>query len=114
MPSPSFLSQYADDTSILVTTDDSILAVFEVFDRYKLGSGARLNLKKCKGLWVGAWQNRQSGPVDIRWSSVKLHCLGSCLGPDDLSHENWDPRIQALKNLLFSGVSEISPFRVKL
>ena len=102
LPSPSFLSQYADDTSILVTTDDSILAVFEVFDRYELGSGARLNLKKCKGLWVGAWRNRQSGPVDIRWSSVKLRCLGSFLGPGDLSHENWDPRIQALKNLLFS------------
>ena len=55
LQSPSFLSQYADDTSILVTTDDFILAVFDVFDRYELGSGARLNLKKCKGLWVGAW-----------------------------------------------------------
>lgn len=66
---------------------------------FDLGSGARLNLKKCKGLWVGAWQNCVSGPVDIRWSSVKLHCLGSFLGPCDLSHDNWDPRIQALKNL---------------
>ena len=54
LPSPSFLSQYADDTSNLVTTDDSILTVFEVFDRYELGSGATLNLKKCKGYcgWV--------------------------------------------------------------
>lgn len=102
LSSPSFLSQYADDTSILVITDDSILAVFEVFDRYELGSGARLNLKKCKGLWVGAWKNHVSGPVDICWSSVKLHCLGSFLGPGDLSHDNWDPRIQALKNLLSS------------
>lgn len=72
LPSPSFLFQYADDTSILVTTDDSILAVFDVFDCYELGSGARLNLKKCKGLWVGAWRNCVSGPVDIRWSTVKL------------------------------------------
>ena len=102
LPSPSFLSQYADDTSILVTTDDSILAVFEVFDCYELGSGARLNLKKCKGLWVGAWRNRTSGPVDIQWSSIKLRCLGTFLGPGDLSHDNWDPRIQSLKNLLLS------------
>jgi len=105
LSSPTFLSQYADDTSILVTTDDSILAVFEVFDRYELGSGARLDLKKCKGLWVGARRNRQSGPVDIRWSSVKLHCLCTFLGPDDLSHDNWDPRIQALKNLQFFHLS---------
>ena len=102
MSSPSFLSQYADDTSILVTTDDSILAVFEVFDRYELGSGARLNLKKCKGLWVGAWLNRATGPVDIRCSSVKLRCLGSFLSPGDLSHENWGPRMQALRNLLLT------------
>lgn len=102
LASPSFLSQYADDTSILVTTDDAILAVFEVFDTYELGSGARLNCSKCKGLWAGAWRNRVSGPVDIRWSSVRIRCLGTFLGPGDLSHDNWDPRIQSLKNLLSS------------
>ena len=110
MPSPSFLSQYADDTSILVTTDDSILAVFEVFDRYELGSGACLNLKTCKGLWVGG---RASGPVDIRWSSVKLRCLGCFLGPGDLSHDNWDPRIQTLKNLLSSWCQRSLTFQGK-
>ena len=113
MPSPSFLSQYADDTSILATTDDSILAVFEVFDCYELGSGARLNLKKCKGLWVGAWRNRTSGHVDIRWSSIKLRCLGTFLGPGDLSHDNWDPRIQSLKNLLLSWRQRSLTFKGK-
>ena len=85
-----------------MTTDDSILAVFDVFDRYELGSGASLNLKKCKGTWVGAWSSRASVPVDICWSCVKRRYLGSFLGPGDLSHDNWNPQIQALKNLLFS------------
>lgn len=47
LASPCFLSQYADDMSIPVTTDDSILAVFEVYDTYELGSGAHLNRSKC-------------------------------------------------------------------
>ena len=47
------LSQYADDTSIIVTSDRAILATFEVYDLYQQGSGAKLNLSKCKGLWLG-------------------------------------------------------------
>ena len=64
--SPSFFSQYADDTSVLVTTDDSILAVFEVFDRYELGSGARLNLRK----WVVGWRLPESCVWSCRHSLV--------------------------------------------
>ena len=39
-----------------------------------------------------------SGPVDICWSSVKICCLGTFQGLGDLFHDNWDPRIEALKN----------------
>lgn len=53
VPLPS-LSQYADDTSVVVTTDDAFTATFEVYDLYERGSGAKLNLAKCKGLWLGA------------------------------------------------------------
>ena len=33
------LSQYADDTSVVVTSDDAITATFEVYDVYERGSG---------------------------------------------------------------------------
>lgn len=43
-PAPlSSISQYADDTSIIVCSDDSIRAVFETFSLFKRGSGAKLN-----------------------------------------------------------------------
>ena len=47
------ISQYADDTSLVVCSDDAISACFNVYDVYERGSGSRLNLSKSKGLWLG-------------------------------------------------------------
>ena len=83
------LSQYADDTSVVVTTDDAITATFEVYDLYERGSGVKLNLAKCKGLWLGAWNGRSDSPVAIEWSSVKVKILGVFLGPFASEEDNW-------------------------
>lgn len=47
------ISQYADDNSLVVCSDDAIRACFEVYDVYERGSGSKLNLSKSKGLWFG-------------------------------------------------------------
>lgn len=47
------ISQYADDTSLVVTSDSSIEAVFESYSLFEKGSGSKLNLSKSKGLWLG-------------------------------------------------------------
>ena len=59
------LSQYADDTSVVVTSNAAITATFDVYDLYERGSGAKLNLSKCKGLWLGSWNGRTDAPVVI-------------------------------------------------
>ena len=66
------LSQYADDTSIIVTSDRAIVATFKDYDLYQQGSGAKLNLSKCKALWLGSWNGRMDCPVAIEWGSFKL------------------------------------------
>ena len=96
------ISQYADDTSVLVCSDDSIRAVFEVYDKYERGSGAKLNLSKCKGLWVGSWRHRLDPPVNLRWSSHNLHALGVDFGSGNLEQENWNPRLKSFRNVLNS------------
>ena len=48
------LSQYADDTSVVAVSNAAITATFDVYDLYERGSGAKLNLSKCKGLWLGS------------------------------------------------------------
>ena len=102
-PAPlSPISQYADDTSIIVTSDDSIHAVFETFSLFERGSGAKLNQSKSKGLWLGSWRDRLDPPVALNWSSDRLKILGVFIGPGDLECANWRPRLDAIANVLSS------------
>ena len=104
------ISQYADDTSLVVCSDDAIRACFEVYDVYERGSGSKLNLSKSKGLWLGPWANRSDPPVTLDWSSVKIKVLGVFLGPGNLDDVNWKPRITAVENTLSSWRQRILSF----
>ena len=95
------ISQYAHDTSLVVITDDSIVACFETYDLYEKGSGSKLNLSKSKGLWLGPWRDRVDPPVSLDWTSVKIKVLGVFIGPGGLEEVNWRPRIQAVENVVF-------------
>ena len=44
------VSQYADDMSLIVTTNDSTKAMFDTYSVFELGPGSKLNLSKSKGL----------------------------------------------------------------
>ena len=74
------LSLYADDTSVITITDDAIRAVFTTYEKFKRGTGSKLNLSKCEGLWLGSWRNHLDSPVSITWSSDKIKVLGFFLG----------------------------------
>ena len=47
------ISQYADDTTLLLADDTSITNAFQIFQVCEEASGAQINLQKCKGLWSG-------------------------------------------------------------
>ena len=56
-------SGYADDTTIAVTTDESIEEVFTIYDTFEEASRAKLNRGKSKGMWLGAWKSRTDTPL---------------------------------------------------
>jgi len=116
VPSPlPVLSLYADDTSIISVSDRATLAVFEVYAKFEAGAGAKLNLSKCEGLWLGAWRNRLDSPVAISWNSVKIKSLGLYIGYGNLDEANWRPRIDAIERCLNSWRSRsLSRFLAKL
>jgi len=60
------VSLYADDTSVIVSSDASIQAVFSTYACFERGTGSNLNLSKCEGLWLGAWKGRSDAPVQKR------------------------------------------------
>ena len=98
----SCVSAYADDTTLVVNSIHAIMAVFQVYSVYEKGSGAKLNMAKCEGLWLGSWSGRSDSLVDISWSSVKVKVLGVFLGPGNFEEENWRPRITVVENALNS------------
>ena len=94
------LSLYADDTSVISVSDAATLAVFDTYDTFERGTGSKLNLSKCEGLWLGTWRNRVDSPVAITWTSSKIKVLGVFLGNGNLDKESWRPRIDAVERRL--------------
>ena len=107
------ISQYTDDTSLVLSSDDSIKAAFGTYDLYKKASGSKLNHNKSKGLWLGSWRGRLDPPVDLDWSSSKLKVLGVFIGIGDLVEDNWWPRIDAVDKVLSSWRSRSLSLRGK-
>lgn len=68
------LSQYADDTNTVVTSERSIATTLRWFSIYGKASGAKINESKCKGLWLGPWRNRNDSPFGFKWSTcIKIY-----------------------------------------
>ena len=89
------VSLYADDTTVIALSDTAILEVFRVYARFEAGTGSKLNLGNCEGLWLGPWRFRTNPPVDIQWSSSKLKILGVFISYDEMGEINWRPRVDA-------------------
>ena len=103
------LCQYADDTSVIVTTDLALNALFHLFTRYEKASGAKLNVTKCHGLLIGTWQSRSNLPIALDWSNVEIIVLGSRISNDN--EEQWESKIKALKTTLTAWNRRALSFR---
>ena len=96
----SKVSQYADDTTLILANDFSITRSFNIINIFEKGSGSRLNTQKTEGLWIGSSAGRTSGPVNITWTTDKLKILGVYFGNTNVEHANWDNRIIKLEKRL--------------
>jgi exonuclease III len=80
-------SVYADDINVFIKRDSDFNTVLSAFHVYARISGAKLNLKKSRGLWVGAWRTRPDRPLGIAWSVTGFKCLGIWLDVDPHEEE---------------------------
>ena len=94
----SNICQHADDTRNIVLSDLSMKAVFALFHRYELASGACLNVEKSLGLLVGSWEDRTDLPIQLDWSSTHITVMGSRLSND--GEESYEKGIRSLDSLL--------------
>ena len=90
------ISMYADDTTLILSDDKSIIRSFQLVRRYEHASGAKLNRQKSYGVYLGKWRNKTSGPVNINWSeSAKI--VGIFFGYDDPPDKLWKENISKIK-----------------
>ena len=94
------ICQYANDTTVLVCSDDFLVALFQLFERYERASGAPLNLRKCCGLLLGPWRARPpvTLPIQLKWSSETIRVLGCCIYP--AGTQDWGSLLGKLATLV--------------
>ena len=110
------LSQFADDTTLLLTDDDSIHHAFAVLNSYERASGAKVNREKCKGLWSGAFRQRTDYRPTISFRLVqRLHSRANtrALLYTDCTLRNIQPRINKIQNTINTWANRDLSFKGK-
>ena len=85
-------------------------ATFDIYAQYERTSGAKLNRGKSKGLWLGAWKDRQDAPHGIKWVK-ELSLLGATISAGDYSTATLEAPVTKVEKRLSSwkGVSTYFP-----
>ena len=91
----SKVSQYADDTTLILADNYSITHSFNLINIFERGSGSRLNAQKTEGLWLGSAAGKQT-----TWTTDKLKILGVYFGTSNVEHANWIDRVIKLEKRL--------------
>ena len=82
-PQPLKVVQFADDTNTFLSSIDSVYPLFELFERYRQASGARLKVSKTRGIAVNHPPNRPRCPeIPIKWDAFDTKILGVNFTPD--------------------------------
>lgn len=84
------LSLYADDSLAVCTRDESVKRVLHWCSLYGRASGAKLNIQKTKGIFMGKWKSRSDHPFGI---SLVDNCklLGIKFGNNITYDDIWQP-----------------------
>ena len=61
------ISMFADDTQLFHSTEKSIKEGFDILETYCQASGAKINISKTKGLYIGQWKNKTPVMTNIDW-----------------------------------------------
>ena len=70
------ITQYADDTTVLLKDLDSVLQLLKLLDQFKRVSGLEINANKTEAMWLGSWRNRKNKPFGFKWPHEPIYALG--------------------------------------
>ena len=70
------ITQYADDTTVLVRDCDSVPRLLKLLEEFKKVSGLQINTSKTEAMWLGTWKSRKEKPFGFKWPRDPVLALG--------------------------------------
>ena len=64
------------------TTENSILALFDLLKIYEEAINAKINKRKTEALWLGKLREKQNRPLNFNWINSEVKFLGIYIGND--------------------------------
>ena len=72
--------QYADDTTLTVSNNSSIVHAHQIIHDFTVYSGLKLNIEKCEGLWLGTLRSNPKSFHQIKFNTETIKILGVYVG----------------------------------
>ena len=96
------ISQFADDTSCILTDCKSVKLVIDIANCFQKFSGLKLNKDKSEIMWFGAWKNRNETVCDLSDPKQTINLLGTQIGHEkQLCYEkNFKSKSKKIENNL--------------
>jgi len=70
------LSQYADDTDVLLADVQSVSNLYDLLSLFERCSGVKINRAKSEMLWLGSMRNSKDTILDLQITSEPVYALG--------------------------------------
>ncbi|XP_048854239.1 uncharacterized protein LOC125722031 [Brienomyrus brachyistius] len=87
------LTQYADDTTLFVSSDQSLSHALSLVHAFGWASGATLNLSKSVAKYFGSWKAREDVAGGLTLCDGPLKVLGVNFLSDGAARLNWEERL---------------------
>lgn len=87
------ISMFADDSQLFVSQENSLPIIFDYLSKYEKASGAKVNMKKTKGLYIGTWKQRPPNFRQITWVKDNIKALGVYHGYNIDQSKIWETKI---------------------
>ena len=83
-------SQFADDTNLFCADLTSVENALRTVGDFGVLSHLKLNIKKCKGIWLGKWEKNKLNPLQLQWLRTPVRILGIHLSYDEKGNIEWN------------------------
>ena len=96
------ISQFADDTTCILKTEESVNELVNLTKYFQSISGLKLNREKSEIMWLGTWQKNRYSPVGLKLQPNCIKVLGIGLGHDKAETKaiNFAKKIEKLETRL--------------